>query len=87
MNIFVGKFKESLVQRICLFVYIGMNNVEFGLRLVKPHSWIIDKSPYFLLNQILKICSKSSPFLYKCFVSGFTIILKANLDTTMSVIN
>lgn len=31
MNIFVGKFEESLVQKICLFVYIGMNNVELGL--------------------------------------------------------
>lgn len=31
MSTFLGKFGESLVQRICLFVYIGMNNVELGL--------------------------------------------------------
>lgn len=31
MNFLVGKSEEGLVQGICLFVYIGMNNVESGL--------------------------------------------------------
>lgn len=38
-----------------LFVYAGINSVDFG-SLFKPFSWMLtDLHPYFLLNQVLKI--------------------------------